>query len=213
MKLTEVVLDNGQRIRLATLTGIVISAPSDLVGSARKTAELTLTKDFVVGARVGGDVQGFWLQDEAGVERFVQLNGFVLPAREGHRVSVLFGAPAWLRDGASFGARNHSSGDVVCDITVLRTALRSWGINVGALGSLLRWTAAFAGLLAVIAFFVSKGPLDNQAAMALGWLCVGAVAGVLAWLFVGSNIGPDARARQLAAQINEAGDAALRSVS
>ncbi len=216
MNLTEVVLDNGQRIRLATITGTVIGATGDRATSGRHSPPLTLTKDFVVAARTdeaGAGPQGFWLVDDQGSERYVQLSGFALAAREGHRVSVLFGAPAWRREGASFGALNHSSGDMVCDITVLGTALRSWGIKVGAMSSLLRWTVSFAGILGGIAFVMTRGPLDNQAAMALGGLCAGAVAGVLAWTFVGSGLGPDARARQLALQINDAGAAALRATT
>jgi hypothetical protein len=212
MNLSQPILSNGQGIRLLTLTGIVLSASKSSRMLVDQDAPTVLSKDFVIPGRVHASTQTtqeLWLQTDDGKEQAVDLTGINLPVRDGQVVSVVYGGPAWSEGGGCFGARNHATGDVRCDITVLGSSLKEWRLAVGAGSSLALWIFATALAIALPAFALSRGGLENKAAMALGGAFIGAFFGFVAWLFIGSNIGPERRATALVAEINELGQQAL----
>lgn len=153
--------------------------------------------------------QDLWLRMADGKEQAISLTDFDLPVREGHLVSVLWGGPAWSDSGYCFGARNHTTGEVRCDVTVLGHSLKEWHLSVGAGSSMALWTFGAAVGLALPAYFVASGGVDNKAAMALGGAIVGGLVGLMAWVFVGSNIGPGRRAVALSNEISELGRKSL----
>jgi hypothetical protein len=213
MPLVEHALSNGQRIRLATLTGTVVGTQQDSWTSVNQRAATVLSKDLVIPGEVYSTThvkQEVWLRGADGKEQCFELSGFNIPAREGHVVSVLWGGPARRESGGCFGAFNHTTGEVRCDVTVLGESLKEWKLKVGAGNSLALWTSGTALLLALWAFGASRGGIDNKAAMALGAALVGGFVGLGAWVFVGSNLGPERRAVALTREINELGRNALQ---
>jgi hypothetical protein len=213
MPLIEHALSNGQRIRLVTLTGTVVGTQQDSWTSVNQGAATVLSKDLVIPGQVYSTThvkQEVWLRGADGKEQCVELAGFNIPAREGHVVSVLWGGPARRESGGCFGARNHTTGEVRCDVTVLGQSLKEWKLKVGAGSSLALWTLGAALILSLWAFSASRGGIDKKAAMALGAALVGGFVGLGAWVFVGSNLGPERRAVALTREINELGRNALQ---
>jgi hypothetical protein len=212
MNLSQPILSNGQGIRLLTLTGTVLSASKSSRMLVDQDAPTVLSKDFVIPGRVHASTQTtqeLWLQTDDGKEHAVHLTGINLPVRDAHVVSVVYGGPAWSEGGHCFGARNHATGDVRCDVTVLGNSLREWRLAVGAGSSLALWIFVTALAIALPAFALSGGGLEKKGAMAVGGAIVGAFVGLVAWVFIGSNIGPERRATALVAEINEFGRQAL----
>jgi len=212
MSLVEPTLSNGQVIRLATLTGTVISASKASQTAVSQDAPIVLSAKTVIPGQIRSTTQttqDLWLRMADGKEQAISLTDFDLPVREGHTVSVLWGGPAWSEGGSCFGARNHTTGDVRCDVMVLGHSLKEWRLSVGAGSSMALWTFGTALVLALPAFFVSGGGTENKAAMALGAAMLGGFVGLMAWVFVGSNIGPGRRAAALSNEISELGRKAL----
>ncbi|WP_431264588.1 hypothetical protein ACQ859_03245 [Roseateles chitinivorans] len=212
MDFKEFTLDNGQRIRLATVTGTVVSAKTSRSVTVTQGDPLVLSKDVALPGSITTTVrtrQGLWLQDDRGQERFYKLGGFELPAREGHDVSILFGAPAGSSDASIFGAMNHTSGDAVCDVMVLGTALRAWRFQIGTVSSFLMWTLLPALVIGLLVLMGAGGKFDQR----LGYAVISAIACVIAgpilWMLIGFNLGPGSRMNELASQINQLGRTAL----
>lgn len=208
MDFKEFTLDNGQRIRLATVSGTVAATKTSRSVSVTQGEPLVLSKDVALPGSISTTVrtkQGLWLLDDQGKERFYKLGGFELPAREGHRVSIVFGAPANSSDGSIFGAMNHTSGEVVCDIMALGASLRAWRFQIGTVRSFLLWTLVPASVIGLLVLSGSAGSFDQR----LGYAVLSAIACVIAapmlWMGVGFKLGPGARMNELAAQINQFG--------
>lgn len=153
---------------------------------------------------------GFWLLDNEGKESFMRSAGLGIAVRPGHRVSLVYGAPSAQVDGVMFGAMNHTTGEVACDIMVLGQALRSWRLDVAEGKSFLIWAFAPCLALALLAFASPATRLDNRIFAAFWGAIGGFILGSVAWYFVGFRIGPQARLGELAAQINALGVAALQ---
>lgn len=190
MNFKEAALANGQSIRIATMSGTVLD-PSGSTGTPRKKG-------------------GFWLLDNEGKESFMRSAGLGIAVRPGHRVSLVYGAPSAQVDGVMFGAMNHTTGEVACDIMVLGQALRSWRLDVAEGKSFLIWAFAPCLALALLAFASPATRLDNRIFAAFWGAIGGFILGSVAWYFVGFRIGPQARLGELAAQINALGVAALQ---
>jgi hypothetical protein len=186
----EAALTNGQSIRLATLSGTVLD-PSGSTGAPGKKG-------------------GFWLLDKEGKESFIRAIGLGIAVRPGHRVSLVYGAPSAHVEGALFGAMNHTTGEVACDIMKLGKALRSWRLDVAEGKSFLIWAFAPCLILALFAFASPSARLDNRIFATIASAIGGFILGSLAWYFVGFRLGPEARLGELAEQINALGTVALQ---
>lgn len=212
MDFKEFTLSNGQRIRLATVTGAVVASKTSRSVSVTQGDPLVLSKDVALPGSITTTVrtkQGLWLRDDQGQERFYKLGGFELPAREGHHVSIAFGASANSSDGSIFGAMNHTSGDVVCDILSLGATLRAWRFQIGTVRSFLLWTLVPALVVGLLVLIGSAGSFNQR----LGYAVLSAIACVIAapilWMGVGFRLGPGARMNELASEINQLGRTAL----
>lgn len=212
MDFKEFTLANGQRIRLATVSGTVVAAKTSRSVSVTQGDPLVLSKDVALPGAITTTVrtkQGLWLVDDQGKERFYKLAGFNLPAREGHRVSIVFGAPEGSSEGSIFGAMNHISGDVVCDVMALGAALRAWRFQIGTVRSFLTWTLLPALAIGLLVLVGAAGTLDQR----LGYAVLSAIACVIVapfvWMGIGFKLGPGARMNELASQINQLGRTAL----
>lgn len=137
------------------------------------------------------------------------LRDLSLPVREGHLVSVLWGGPAHGERSYLFGALNHTTDAVTCDVTVLKEKLRAWKLSVGAGSSFMLWTFWIAAISALWAFLGIKSADKFGVALMAGM--AGAFVGAFLWTFVGSNVGPGRRALALTEEINALGCQALRA--
>lgn len=208
-------LSNGQELWLCTFTGEVVDQSRTSTVSVTQDAPFVLSKTLVVPGQVRSTThaqQELWLRDRDGKERSIMMSDIGLAARAGHTVTVLWGATTACETGWLFAARNHTTGDIRSDVLSLGRELRAWRLNVGASSSFLSWVGGVAAMAAIPAFLFSRGAVDNRAAMALGGLVVGAALGLLAWLFLGSNLGPERRAQQLTDEINAQATRTLASV-
>lgn len=212
MDFNEFTLDNGQRIRLATVSGTVVAAKTSRSVSVTQGDPLVLSKDVALPGAITTTVrtrQGLWLLDERGNERFYKLGGFELPAREGHHVAIVFGAPAGSSEGSIFGAMNHTSGDAVCDVMVLGTALRAWRFQIGTVSSFLMWTLLPALVIGLLVLMGAGGKFDQRLGYAVLSAIACVIAGPILWMLIGFRLGPGARMNDLASQINQLGRTAL----
>ncbi|SHN13644.1 hypothetical protein SAMN02787076_03538 [Rhizobacter sp. OV335] len=125
-----------------------------------------------------------------------------LAARPGHTVTVLWGSTAGNEEGQYFAGRNHTTEEVRSDVLALGPELRSWHLNVGAGANFLLWVSVTAIVLGLLGFVLTGGSLENRLSLAFGGLIAGAVLGFIAWAVVGSNLGPERRARAIADEIN-----------
>lgn len=206
-------LSNGQEIWTSTFTGVLVdrSIKSNVV--VQQDGPTVLRTSVVVPGQIrvtDVSTDELWLQDDHGQERAISMNDIGLAVRIGHRVSVVWGSTPWNETGPYFGARNHSTGELRVDlVAAVGQNLRQWGLNTGAASSLALWTVLPAALTALIAFAVSGGNAENRLALALGGLIAGGIAGFISWALLGSNLGPERRARNLIAEINEAARKAL----
>lgn len=207
----EITLSNGQTVWLTTLSGTVLSVHQSERTSVHQDAPLVLSKDMVIPGQVSSTTRTrlqLWLRMPNGQERAMELVDVQVPVREGHEVSVVTGGRSQTQDQLPFGIRNHTTGEMMCDVTRLGAALRRWKLNIGAGMSLLRWTGVFTIVLGLVGWFNGGRHAPTWAFFgAIG----GAVAGFVIWSLVGSNLGPERRAMQMVNEINAWARKALES--
>jgi hypothetical protein len=215
MEKTTHTLSNGQEIWLSTFTGEVVDQSRTSTVSVTLDAPTVLSTTLVVPGQVRSRTHAhmeLWLRGPDGKERSIRMSDIGLAARSGHTVTVLWGATTACEDGLLFAARNHTTGEIRSDVLSGGKRLRAWRLKVGAGTSFMLWVGAATTVAAVLAFLYSGGAVDHRAAMALGGSMGGAVLGFLAWLFLGSNLGPERRAQRLTDEINTQASRALASV-
>ncbi|HEU4460872.1 MAG TPA: hypothetical protein VFR90_17255 [Methylibium sp.] len=212
MKVTEHKLDNGQSIRLQSLTGTVISASTSTTTSIHQSAPEVLNRYTVLPGQIHSRTHtkhSVWLRLEDGHEHSVDLDDLSLPVREGHVVSLVYGGPTWSGTTWLFGARNHTTGKVFCDVLCLKEVLRQWKMSIGIGRSFLTWTLTGALLPGLISFLTV--PPKDRLVMAAMMSIVGAVVSFFCWLFFGMMGGFEGRAAALTEEISELGLKALKA--
>jgi hypothetical protein len=160
---------------------------------------------MVIPGRIETTMQSeheMWLRATDGRELPIRMSDIGLAARTGHTVTVLWGSMVGNEEGQYFAGRNHTTEEVRSDVLALGHELRSWHLNVGAGASFFRWLLVPAVVLGLFGFILVGGGLENRLALALGGLVAGALLGFASWAVIGSNLGPERRARAIADEIN-----------
>lgn len=208
-------LSNGQKIWLCTFTGQMIEQSKTSSLSISQDAPLVFDKDLVIPGRIRSRTHvehQIWLCGADGSERAFSIADIGVVALPGHTVSVLWGSTIQNDTGDHFAVRNHQTGDVRSDVMVVGRNLRQWGLKTGAGTSLFMWCLAGALMMAVIAFTGVTGARDTRIVASIGGLFAGGFLGLVAWLVVGKNIGPERRASALVAEIDELAKRRLRDL-
>ncbi len=198
-------LSNGQEVWLQTFTGEVLDQSKTSTVSVMQGAPMVLSKTLVVQGQVQSQTHTdheLWLRGADGQERPIHMADIGLAARVGHTVTILWGCTEPNDAGHYFASRNHTTGEVRSDVLALQHELRAWRLNVGAGSSFLAWVVGSAGMAALLGPLIPSGGLDTRLAVALGGAVLGAFVGLALWATLGSNLGPERRARALTDEIN-----------
>jgi hypothetical protein len=173
-----IALSNGQRIWMDVATGEVIDSSVTPLTSIHQDAP-TVVSDGRTATLLPGrihshtDLAGdLWLRMPDGRERPFQLMNTSVPARPGHRLSVLWGAPVGHTEGPYFGARNHTTSKSNVNFMGAGSAgLKTWKLRPG--GGLAYLTMVIACmLLGALITFIKTDSSDRA-----GYALVGASFG------------------------------------
>jgi hypothetical protein len=198
-------LSNGQELWLCTFTGEVLDQSKTSTTTVSQQAPTVLSSKMVIPGRVETTTTSeheMWLRSADGREHPIRMSDIGLAARPGHTVTVLWGSTAGNEQGQYFAGRNHTTEEVRSDVLALGHELRSWHLKVGAGANFLLWVSVTAIVLGLLGFVLTGGSLENRLSLAFGGMIAGAVLGFIAWAVVGSNLGPERRARAIADEIN-----------
>lgn len=206
-------LSNGQEVWVSTFTGEVLSSDKTSSLSIHQDAPTVLSNKLVIPGAIhsrNAVSHEVWLRSADGKEQQVDLGTIGLPVRAGHVITIAWGATHALERGPNLGARNHTTGETVCD--VLKTVdndLKTWKLDIGASGSFWRWTiggtivgVVVGGLWGRATAYAHSVPQDTLT----GMLALGITAFVLTalfWLFIGMNLLLNGKVTTLLGEIND----------